>query len=472
MCVFQLNLIYNMPMYTKDFLKSEIEKINSNFANTYLNKIENLSFQDYFFGFSKGKKQGLLISLNVTFPFIKIIDKSINYSMNSFLLKSLKHHLLNSKFLNASLGNDDNILVLEFIKTTDTYDKIRYTLIAELFRANSNLILLSQGKIIDCFRHKSLDTKHPLINGLIYEFPAKSQYFKPFVVEDIEYINDYVSSLERKYLEEKYKPVILSIKRKEKSLEKKVNKLNEEKSKAYDKLKYKDYGDYLLSNLDLISKGDTSILIDGKEIKLNQDLTPTKNLERFYKIYKKAKLTLASCDNFIKETQDEIDYLTSIIEQIDFFNESDFLELLIELKENNLVKVPSLQSAKKIKAAIKPYYIERDGIRIGFGKNNLQNDYLTFTLATKDDYFVHINKDHGPHVIIFDSNPDNEIIQLAGEIAIYLAKKVDGDVVFAKVRTIKKMSAPGKVKLSKYVTYRINRFTNDVKSLIEDAKRF
>ena len=104
--------------------------------------------------------------------------------------------------------------------------------------------------------------------------------------------------------------------------------------------------------------------------------------------------------------------------------------------------------------------------------HNIQNNYLTFTLANKNHYFLHINKDHGPHVIIFSENPNKKVIEFACELALFLAKKNDGDVIFTKVKTIKKGPALGLVILSTYETYHISKFKNDFNSLLNNLNRF
>ena len=110
-------------------LKENINEINSSLSGTYLNKIQCLSDYDYLFSFSKSKSKGIFISLNVKNPFLKLTDKKFLFNQSNAFFLRLKAKLLNSLFLKASIYNDDNILELEFIKTTDTYDKIHYSLI-------------------------------------------------------------------------------------------------------------------------------------------------------------------------------------------------------------------------------------------------------------------------------------------------------------------------------------------------------
>ena len=113
-----------------------------------------------------------------------------------------------------------------------------------------------------------------------------------------------------------------------------------------------------------------------------------------------------------------------------------------------------------------------NGIRIGFGKNSLQNDTLTFEYAKKDDYFLHIKNNHGNHIIIFDSNPSDEVIKFALQFCVYLSKQTDGEVIYAKAKTIKKGNVEGLVKLSKYESYYIKNLEYDFSTYLKGATRF
>ncbi len=454
-----------------DFYSKQADLININFKNSFLNKIIQVSKYDFMFYFSKGKNKNIFISLNNIFPFVFFNENKINLNLDTIFLKSLKKHLLNAKFLGSSLVNEDNILVFDFLKVEDTYDKSNYKLYIELFKLNSNIILTKEIKIIDCFHHKSLETKRPLINGILYEFPAKSQFFKEFSNKDRDFILKYCNNIEQEYLNEKNKKTISILKRRKKSLLTKIDKLKLEKNEAFLKSNYKEAADYFLTYKDEL---DINTIYNHNDfnIKLDPELSLIQNIEKLYKKYKKSKLTIASCDEQINKAQNEINYLESILNSLSFYNENDFNELILELAENKIIKLPSNLKSKKVKSAIKPYYLIYQGVKIGFGKNNIQNNYLTFTLANKNHYFLHINKDHGPHVIIFDENPNKKVIEFACELALFLAKKNDGDVIFTKVKTIKKGPALGLVILSTYETYHISKFKNDFNSLLNNLNRF
>lgn len=460
-------------MTYQDYLKQQIDNINNKFKNTFLNKIQSLTKTDFLFGFSQGKSNSVFISIMPQEPFIAITTNKFLANNNNQFINKLKTKLNNSKFIGASVINNDNIVKFDFVKTTDTYDKISFSLIIELFKMNTNIILLdNDNKIIDALKFHGLDTKHPIIQNATFEYPQNQVISKEVPTNYDELINVHIENIEDRYLEEKYKYVLVALKAKKKSLQKKLKIIIEEENEAKEKLIYKDYGDFFLANLESMNRGDSSFDYLGKKISVKADYTPQRNLEYLYKVYKKAKQTIQMSDKFIDETEDDLNYISSLLDSTTFYNEEDYLQLIEELKSTNIIKIKSQKNVKIQKSAVKPYYILFNETKIGFGKNNIQNDYLTFKLAKKTYYFLHIDKAHGPHVVIFDDNPSNDVKEMASELAIYLAKKNTGDVMYSQIKFIKKLGTLGKVKISKYETFHIINFKFDIKNALLKAKRF
>lgn len=459
-------------MIFKDYLLENIENIKSLFLNSFVNKIMELSKSDYILYFSKNKEYGLVLSINNNEPFLKVINQKFNFSLQSNFLNRLKNRLMNSYLIDVKLCNDDNIVSFDFIKTTDTYDKYHFTLIFELFKANSNLIIIESNKVIEAFRYRSLDTKRPIINGLIYEYPIKVETYKDFKDKDINNINSYIDQLETNYLKEKYQTVISSLKRKRKTIFNKIEKLKIEKANAIDAYKYKEYGDYILLNQDEIHKGDTHFNYYDLDIPLKTDLTSIENSQHYYKLYKKAKTSLSLLDNYINSSKQELDYIDGILSIFKFYNEDDYLELIDELNKKKIIKLRVKIPPKLNKNAAKPYYFFINDTKIAFGKNAKQNNELTFHLANKDCYFVHIKDYSGAHILIYSNNPTDKEIEIALELALILSNKEDGDVYYTNIKNVKKTQVLGKVNLLKYETYHINKIKDDINKLISNAKRF
>ena len=85
---------------------------------------------------------------------------------------------------------------------------------------------------------------------------------------------------------------------------------------------------------------------------------------------------------------------------------------------------------------------------------------------------MHVKNNHGNHIIIFDSNPSDEVIKFALQFCVYLSKQTDGEVIYAKVKTIKKGNVEGLVKLSKYESYYIKNLEYDFSTYLKEATRF
>ena len=92
--------------------------------------------------------------------------------------------------------------------------------------------------------------------------------------------------------------------------------------------------------------------------------------------------------------------------------------------------------------------------------------------ADKEDTFVHLADHHASHVVIFDNNPDKEVLLTACEIALLLSGKEDGELQVAKVKDIKKGPSIGQVLLNKYETYNLKEVRDSTKKLLLTQKRF
>lgn len=471
-----------------DFLKEKINTVNEKLKGAYVNKINALSSLDYLFTFSR-HSLSLFISLVSQNPFFNVTDQINNKNtLQSLFIQTLRNKLLNSCFIEATLKNDDSIIDFKFIKTTDTYDKIEYHLLFELFKGNTNLILLNKDKIELAFRYHSLETNHPLILNTIYLPPKKIDFLKDIDAEqELTKEKEYFSNINSKYLKEKYDFLISKLKRKRKTLLNKEASLQNDLSKASENLKYKDYGDYFLTIMHDIKKGQSSFTYEGKEIPLKEEYSMSDNLMYLYKIYKKAKNTIALTTNFLKETRDDISYIDNILSLKDIYNEVDYEELLKELNTNQIIKIKNFNSSKsknnrknKETKAINPYYITYNNHRIAYGKNNLQNNELTFKKANKNDIYLHIANTHGSHVVIFLNDNDRETndvddktLNFALNLVLYLSKKSDGTIYVAKIKDVKKGQTPGLANLIKYDSYFVksNIDIKEIEGLIKNEQR-
>ncbi|MDO5799715.1 MAG: NFACT RNA binding domain-containing protein [Eubacteriales bacterium] len=162
-------------------------------------------------------------------------------------------------------------------------------------------------------------------------------------------------------------------------------------------------------------------------IPLDPTLTPQENSKKYFDRYGKLKRTEEALTEQLADTESEIEHLESISNALDIARaESDLSQIKEELTEYGYIK-KHYSGKKGAKAQIKSkpfHYISSDGFDIFVGKNNFQNDELTFKQATGNDWWFHAKKMAGSHVIV--KTPDGELpdrtFEEAGRLAAYYSK--------------------------------------------------
>ena len=186
------------------------------------------------------------------------------------------------------------------------------------------------------------------------------------------------------------------------------------------------------------------------KIPLDPQKTPQENAKKYFDRYNKQKRTFEALSDLIKETKDEIDYLESVSKSLDIArSEDDLIQIKEELIESGFIR--RKQSSKKVKITSKPFhYISSDGFHMYVGKNNLQNEELTFHFANGGDWWFHAKKAPGSHVIVKTNGeelPDRTFEEAARLAAHYSknsgAEKVEVDYVEKKQVKKPNGSKPG-----------------------------
>lgn len=167
-------------------------------------------------------------------------------------------------------------------------------------------------------------------------------------------------------------------------------------------------------------------------IPLDPTLSATENAKRYFEKYSKYKRTYEALSKLTEEVKAEIDHLESISAALDIaLHEEDLAEIKEELTQAGYIRRKG--SAKKQKITSKPFhYISSDGFHMYVGKNNFQNDELTFRFATGNDWWFHAKKVPGSHVIVKLGNasdlPDRTFEE-AARLAAYYSKGRDQEKV-------------------------------------------
>ena len=162
-------------------------------------------------------------------------------------------------------------------------------------------------------------------------------------------------------------------------------------------------------------------------IPLDPTLTPQENSKKYFERYGKLKRTEEALTGQIADTQSEIEHLESISNAQDIaLEESDLSQIKDELTEYGYIKKHySGKKGAKMQAKSKPFhYLSSDGYDIYVGKNNYQNDELTFKLATGNDWWFHAKKMPGSHVVVKtkDGTLPDRTFEEAGSLAAYYSK--------------------------------------------------
>ena len=162
-------------------------------------------------------------------------------------------------------------------------------------------------------------------------------------------------------------------------------------------------------------------------IPLDPQLTPQENSKKYFDRYQKLKRTQEALEEQIKETTEEIQHLESISNALDIAREeSDLSQIKEELTEFGYIKKHyTSKKGAKMQTKSKPFhYISSDGYDIYVGKNNYQNDELTFKFASGNDWWFHAKKMPGSHVVVKtkDGTLPDRTFEEAGSLAAYYSQ--------------------------------------------------
>ncbi|MDD5935884.1 MAG: NFACT RNA binding domain-containing protein [Clostridiales bacterium] len=277
------------------------------------------------------------------------------------------------------------------------------------------------------------------------------------------------------------KNTVTRIRQKSVDLRKIVNNAIERDSKKYDlqlkqlkdtekREKYKIYGELLTTYGYSAAPGDKSITVlnyytnEELTIPLDETMTALENAKAYFEKYSKLKRTYEHLSNLVVTTKEELDHLDSIRTSLDIaMNEADLVQLKDELIDYGYIKRHTLKTKgpngkpmKKPKITSKPFhYVTSDGFHIYVGKNNYQNDELTFNFANGNDWWFHSKGIPGSHVIVRTNGvelPDH-VFEQAGNLAAYYSKGREGEKVEIDYTEKKNVKKPNKGKPGFVVYY-------------------
>ena len=252
--------------------------------------------------------------------------------------------------------------------------------------------------------------------------------------------------------------------------------------KSYDEAKdcekWKVYGDLLYTYNVNDTKGLKYIELENYEdgamvkVPLDEKLDGKANARKCFTKYNKLKKGQKYLEEQIAICENEISYFEGLLEQLDLADFETALEIKEELVKQNYM-TDKQKKPKKKKKDDGPHLSSItlfNGIAITYGKNNLQNDALTWKLARKSEYWFHTKDFHGSHVLVHSDRLDEETIRTAAMIAAYYSKgrySSSVPVVYCQIKDLKKIpgAKPGMVQLTSYKTIYIDPDEEYLKSI-------
>lgn len=454
----------NCLKITSKDLVSIVNDLKEKIKFNHISNVTIINSYDIFFSFSMYRKEKLFISLNPQHPFICLvsIDNPCGTKigmLNDYMRKEIKDGFL----LDVETLNNDRIVKISYNRTNEYFDKEERSIIIELIPHRPNFIVLNEeDKILFATHQTDIANERPIIKGLKYVLPENSNaelIEDEFNLDEFkENAANYFVDAKRKRLQEQFKPILTHIKSRIKTLKTKIKVLNKEIEEAKSHFVYQEIGTMLLTYA--YDENELNNYVKENNIEYDPSLNPGLNANKYFQKYKKAKRTVEMDEKELAKTSDEIAYYEDCLAQSKYMNEDDIQELAILLFPNKF----KLGSKKKIET--KPGEVTVEGVKIYYGKNAKQNELLTFKKSNKNDLFLHIKDEHGSHVVIASSNPSNEVILTACEIALLLSGKEEGEIQATEVKNIKKGSFIGQAILTSYKSYIIKSVRSKTKKLL------
>ena len=251
-------------------------------------------------------------------------------------------------------------------------------------------------------------------------------------------------------------------------LQRKLISQHEEYKRTEQREELRIRAELVTANIWRIKKGDRCVECenyyeeDCPNIKIELDplKTPQENAARMFREYNKLKGAHHHLAILIKEGERRLEYLNSVLDELERAqSEKDLSDIRRELVETGFIKKLKSGGKLKVKEQQPLRYMSDEGYEILVGRSNSQNDQLTTKIARRTDYWLHVQKIHGSHVIIRCDGlvPPDKTLEQAASLAAYHSQGREGGKIpvdYTMVRNVKKPSGalPGKVIYTEYNT--------------------
>ena len=427
-----------------------------------------------------GKHSNILLVDKSSHKILEVI-KHVGFSQNSYrtlLPGSTYIAPPSTESLNPFTIKDEKLF--EILQTQETTAKNLQSLFQGLGRDTANELekILVSDKLSTFRNFFSQETKPCLTETSFSPIPFANQVGEPFTSLSDLLDTYYKDKAERDRVKQQASELIRRV---ENELQKNRHKLTKQEKEllATDNAEeFRQKGELLTTFLHQVPNDQDQVILDNYYtnqpimIALDKALTPNQNAQRYFKRYQKLKEAVKYLTELIEETKATILYLESVETVLNQAGLEEIAEIREELIQTGFIR---RRQREKIQKRKKPeQYLASDGKTIIYvGRNNLQNEELTFKMARKEELWFHAKDIPGSHVVISGNlDPSDEVKTDAAELAAYFSQGRLSNLVQVDMIEVKKLNKPtgGKPGFVTYTGQKTLRVTPDPEKITSMKK--
>ena len=427
-----------------------------------------------------GKHSNILLVDKSSHKILEVI-KHVGFSQNSYrtlLPGSTYIAPPSTESLNPFTIKDEKLF--EILQTQETTAKNLQSLFQGLGRDTANELesILVSEKLSTFRNFFNQETKPCLTETSFSPVPFANQVGDPFANLSDLLDTYYKDKAERDRVKQQASELIRRV---ENELQKNRHKLKKQEKEllATDNAEeFRQKGELLTTFLHQVPNDQDQVILDNYytnqpiTIALDKALTPNQNAQRYFKRYQKLKEAVKYLTNLIEETKATILYLESVETVLNQAGLEEIAEIREELIQTGFIR---RRQREKIQKRKKPeQYLASDGKTIIYvGRNNLQNEELTFKMARKEELWFHAKDIPGSHVVISGNlDPSDEVKTDAAELAAYFSQGRLSNLVQVDMIEVKKLNKPtgGKPGFVTYTGQKTLRVTPDPEKIASMKK--
>ena len=427
-----------------------------------------------------GKHSNILLVDKSSHKILEVI-KHVGFSQNSYrTLLPGSTYIAPPSTVSLNPFTIKNEKLFEILQTQETTAKNLQSLFQGLGRDTANELanILVSDKLSTFRTFFNQETKPCLTETSFSPVPFANQVGEPFTSLSDLLDTYYKDKAERDRVKQQASELIRRV---ENELQKNRHKLKKQEKEllATDNAEeFRQKGELLTTFLHQVPNDQDQVILDNYytnqpiTIALDKALTPNQNAQRYFKRYQKLKEAVKYLTDLIEETKATILYLESVETVLNQAGLEEIAEIREELIQTSFIR---RRQREKIQKRKKPeQYLASDGKTIIYvGRNNLQNEELTFKMARKEELWFHAKDIPGSHVVISGNlDPSDEVKTDAAELAAYFSQGRLSNLVQVDMIEVKKLNKPtgGKPGFVTYTGQKTLRVTPDPEKIASMKK--